>query len=389
MEKISSKGFSFNLRPHLLPIMVWLAVVACVVGLFSYRSQQFEVLGIARGQIHQIAANCPGRLKAVFVELFDQVKQGQTLVVVDTILDNQILKGELQAKLGTISAEIEHLSAQLVPTQERILGDNSDRQTTRIANLRRFSAEVENARLEILRLRAQIASDLITLENLVMEVKITEDLLKNEAVAPYELEKVKVQYSTLAKKIEENERLLEQAENNLQQALKRQDEYVRYQPQYASVDAAMEVIRKAAKVQERLMDEVSAQIEALKLRESLELKAPFDGVVSQVWHRQGETVLAGQSILTIAAVKPTDVVAYVSERQAGRLREKMAVELVKSNEPKQIAISQVTYLSPTIEQMPTQLWQNPNVPQWGRAFLVKVPPNFKVIPGEVMGVRGL
>jgi multidrug resistance efflux pump len=389
MGKISSKSYSFNWRLHLLPVVVWLAVVACVVGLFSYRSQQFEVLGIAQGQVWQVAATCTGRLRSVPVGLFDEVKQGQTLVVVDTILDNQILKGELQAKLGTISAEIEHLSAQLVPTQERILGNNSDRQTTRITNLRRFSAEVENARLEILRLRAQIASDLITLENLVMEVKITEDLLKNEAVAPYELEKVKVQYRTLAKKTEENERLLEQAGNNLQQALKRQDEYVRYQPQYASVDAAMEVIRKATKVQERLMDEVSAQIEALKLRESLELKAPFDGVVSQVWHRQGETVLAGQSILTIVAVKPTDVVAYVSERQAGRLQEKMAVELVKSNEPKQIAISQVTYLSPTIEQMPTQLWRNPNVPQWGRAFLVKVPPNLKVIPGEVMGVRGL
>jgi len=387
MGKISSRSFSFSFRPHILPVTVWLAVVMCIVWLFSYRASRFEVLGIAQEQLHQIAANCPGRLRAVSVGLFDQVKQGQTLAVVDTVLDNQILKGELQAKLNTISAETEHLSAQLVPTQETILGDNSDRQINHDTESRRLAVSVDDDRLRILGLKAQIASDRMTLENLAMEVKITADLLKNEAVAPYELERVKVQYNALAKKIEENQRQLEQAQSNLQQALKRQDEFAQYQPQYASVDSALEVIRKAMKVQERLMDEVSAQLDALKQREALELKAPFDGVVSQVWHRPGETVLAGNPILTLSEVTAPNIVAYISERQAGRVREKMVVELVKNNEPKQIASSQVTYLSPTIEQLPVKLWRNPNTPQWGRPFLVKVPAGFKAIPGEVVSVR--
>jgi multidrug resistance efflux pump len=255
----------------------------------------------------------------------------------------------------------------------------------RIADQRRFNVDVENARLQILQLQLTIEADRLSLEGLKLNSKIF--VLRNRPdindSASYELKRFKLQCDTLAKRIQENEHLLEQAKRDLGQAQQRHDEFAQHQPQHPSVENALEVIRKAIQAQERRMQELTVQ------RSPLELKSPFHGVVSQVWHRPGETVLAGQPILTIAEVKPTDVVAYVGEKQAGRVREKMVVELIKSNEPKQIASSQVTYLSPTIEQMPTQLWRNPNVPQWGRAFLVKVPPNFNVIPGEVVGIRGL
>jgi hypothetical protein len=69
----------------------------------------------------------------------------------------------------------------------------------------------------------------------------------------------------------------------------------------------------------------------------------------------------------------------------------MAVELIKNGEPEKVQIerSKVTYVGPIIEQMPARLWQNPNVPQWGRPFLIAVHPKLQLIPGELVGIRGL
>jgi multidrug resistance efflux pump len=394
----------FNLRPHLLPIGVWLAVVMCVVGLFSYRSKRFEVLGIAQGQVWQVAATCTGRLKSVSVGLFDEVKQGQTVAVINTVLeDEQALNAKLKGQLATISAEIDHLSAQLVPLQDKLLAEKTDRENTRMEEERRFSTDVENARIRILNLRAGIASDSITLEDLAMEVKIVEDLLKKGAVAPYELQKTRVQYNSLAKKLEENKQSLAQASEDLKQALERQQKYHKFQPYNPSIETALDTIRKEIKVQEQNMEGVTAQLDALKARESVELKAPFDGVVvpivartneaialrpgERIVRRPGEVVNAGDTVVAIAQAQPTEIIAYATERTLGRVREKMPVELVKDRTPAQIARSEVVSVGPTVELMPQRLWRNSNVPQWGRPVRIKIPSGLQLLPGEVVGVR--
>jgi multidrug resistance efflux pump len=389
MKMISSISFLFGLRRHLVPVLVWLSAVVCVVVLFNRRSERFEVLGIARGQVRQIATNCTGRLKSVHVQLFENVSLGQTVAVVDTIIDNEQPRSQLQAQLDTILAEIEHLTAQLVPTQDDLLADKTDRETTRLSDRRRFSVDVENARLEILRLRAQIETDRIMLDDLALEVQTVQDLLVQDAVAPYELQKAKMQYETQAKKIEENERLLEQARASLTEAQRRRDEYIRHEPHHPSVEDALEVIRKAIKIQERRMDELLVQIEALEPREALKLTAPINGMVSQIQHWPGEAVLAGEPILSIAEVKPTEIIAYAREDLLSQIQQGMAVELVKNGRPAQVGHSQITYVGPVIEQLPIRLWRNPNVPQWGRPFRIKAPPQMKLIVGEVVRIRRL
>ena len=391
MRRINFPGFAFHWRLHLLPVLVWLAAVACVVGLFSRRSQRFEVLGIAQGQVHQVAATCPGRLKSVSVQLFDQVKEGQTLAVVNTVLENESLRPQLQAQLETTLAQIEHLMAQLVPTEQSILAQNADRESTRISGARNFSADVEKAELDALQLRVVIETDKIALEDLAVDVKITQELVEKQAVSPYELQKVKAQHDALAKKIEENQRLLEQARAALEQAAQRQREYAQQQPHQLSQDAALDVIRKEIKVEEKRMNELLVEIESLGARETLELKAPSDGIVSQILCRPSEAVLAGQPILAVTQTAVTNIIAYAAEEQIGRIHEGAVVELIKYVEPTraQIELSVVTFVGPAVEQMPARLWRNPNVPQWGRPFLVKAPAQMDVIVGETIGIRRL
>jgi len=405
MKRINIRNYPFRLRLHLLPILVWLGAVACVIGLFTRRSQRFEIVGMARSPVVHVSVNCPAKLKTVPVKLFENVKKGQTVAIVNTVLDNEQPLIELQTQLDAILAEIEHLSAQLVPTQETLLAEESDRVINRIARMRTFDIDIENARIQILSLRSQIASDQIVLGDLAAEVKITRDLVEQKAIAPIEQEKAQVQYNALAKKIEENEKLLEQARSDLEQAQQRRDEYAKSLPFNPSVDNALEVIRKQIAVQERLMNGVLAQLEALKARESLEIRAPIDGVIIPVQHqtnealmlrpgekimgRPGEVVTAGEPILAIAEAMPSEIVAYIGGRLLGQLEDNMPVEIIKEREPPQIARSQITQIGPTMELMPERMWLNPNIPQWGRPVLIEIPEGLELIPGEMIGIRRL
>jgi len=395
----------FYLR-HAVPVMVWLVAVTGVVGLFRQRAQRFEIVGIARGQILHISPSSTGRVKSIAAEMYQPVSIGQTLAVIDTILDNeQGEEAKLRADLAGVLAEIEHLTAQLIPTQEKMQAEASNLEISRAGDVGRLYMDVEGYRLQTLKLRASIAYDQITLRTLATDVKILEQLVSEDAVAPYELEKAKVQHEGLSRQIEENEKLLAQAKADLAQAEQRLEQFMQRQIIRPSEDSALEVIRKGIKVQEERMNGLLAQIKALKSREMVELKSPIDGIIvpiparenealhqrpgEQMMRRTGEVVRAGDPILAVAEREPTEIVAYVGEQQLGLLKENMSVELVKIRTPAQIAQSEIKSIGPTIELIPQRLWRNPNMPQWGRPVLIGIPPGFALVPGEMVGIRGL
>jgi multidrug resistance efflux pump len=145
--------------------------------------------------------------------------------------------------------------------------------------------------------------------------------------------------------------------------------------------------------------------ELLVQRRQMVLRSPIDGVVVQTQaaadqagsgrpgeadlRRLGEVVSAGDPILTIAEPQPSEIIAYAAEEQADQIREGSRVELMKNSQPRQIVQSEVTYIGPTVEEMPVRLWQNPNLRQWGRPFLIKIPPELELTPGELVGIRTL
>jgi len=380
-----------RLHPQIIPFIVWLAAIAGVAALFQHGWKKFEVVGLAQGEISQVCSPADGRLKAVYVQLYDNVTKGQVVAALDDEL--------LIAQIATISATAEHLRSQLVPTQQQLAADDARRELDKVEEQRRFAVDVEKARLEILALKAQIASDRITLEDYAAEVKIAQDLLTKNAVAPYGVEKAQALYAALAKKVEETEKHLAGAEEQLKEAQRRADSFVAYSTQNPSVDVALEAIRKEAAVQEKLMVELEVQ------RKGLVITAPIDGVVIQIMmraneaamqragegatHRPGEVVLAGQPIIVIAQGKPKDVIGYVREGQIGQIKVGSTVEVVKRTEPMQIGKSQVTFVGPVVEQLPARLWLNPSIPQWGLPFVVKVPDGMEITAGETVGIRRL
>ncbi len=402
MKRLGLGNLQFGrLRQHALPVVVWLGALACVVVMFQHRARRFEILGMAQGQVRQVAATCTGRLKSVPLELFQEVKKGDVVAVINTVLDNE----NLEAEMATISAQIQQLQAELVATEAQLAAEAANQQSGTIEAKRRFEVDVENTRLRVLELKAMIETDRMLsmrLDKLNSDNKIF--ILENisDANAQYDLHRLQrtvAEDDVLAKKIEENKRLLAQAEEDLAQAIQRRDEFAQQQPQLPPVDSALDVIRKSIAVQERLMEQI------LVRREPVVLRAPIEGMVVQllgrprdvalrrpgelVMRKEGEVVLAGETILTIAETEPREIIAYASPRQLGLFRAGMAVQLIKSTQPAQIANSHVAYLGATLERMPECLWELPNIAQWGHPMLIEIPQGLKLKPGELVGVKGL
>jgi multidrug resistance efflux pump len=372
-----------RIRTHVLPVLIWMAAIVGIVVLFRHRAQRFEVLGLAQVEVRQIAPTCRGRLVDVPVHLFQKVSQGQTLAVFNTVLDDE----HLEAELATLSAEIQHLVAQSNAARSAYVAEVDTRRSEWVAERRAFAGDVVTAKFRVLELTKLLESDRVMLEDLGLDIKrfIFEAPLETDDAAVYELQKMKVKYNALAKKIEENERLLNRTQQELKEALQREDEFVRNNEPYVGVSdkAAQDLMLRAMKVLEQRMDELNAR------REELVLKSPFDGVIRQIQGRVGEAVLPGRPVLTVAETIPRQIITYASQEQAKQIQEGTRLKLLKTGEPVQIASSHVVYLGPNIEQIPARLWRNPNIPQWGRPVLIEIPQGFDLVPGEVVGIRGL
>jgi len=398
-----------GLRIHLIPIVVWLGTVVCVIALFSHRTNRYQVLGIAQAPVYQIAATCNGRLTSITVELFDEVRKGQVLAVVNGVLDDEQTNSELEAQVAAIEASIAHLAAESKAARAEYVAGVDSLKTEWVADARPFAINVSDAELAASELTTEIETDQFLLDEMDVAIKefiIAGRLDVNDA-AIYELKLMKAQQATIAKRIEYNKLTRERLRREGKAAVAREAEFKgNHEPYLGTSDKTVEdVIAKQTDALERQKDVFLAQLASLKRREAIELKSPVDGVIipiqgnsnevalrrsgENLLRRSGEVVTVGDPLFAVAEIEPREIIAYVNEKQLSSIREGTLVELVKSTEPAQIARSQITYVSPVIEQMPERLWVRPTIPQWGRSVLIKIPAGLRVVSGELVGIRGI
>ncbi len=376
MRRISRKNWrSGRFRTQMLPVLVWLVAIGGVVVLFYNRSQNFEAVGLAKGRVCLITSASDGKLKDVKVQLFETTTRGQVLAVLED--------EEFRTEAAVCMAEIDNLKAQLTTMEDTLLTEAKERQMERISTYRRFCVDVETAQKLVLELKTTLETDRAMLASLKQDLEISEELVKQDAISSFEMEKTKYTHDSMANKVKETEKWLIQAQADLKESQQRRDEFAGQQPYNPSVDSALAVLNQQIKVQERMIEHFMSQCQAMVL------KSPVDGVVSQIQKGPGETVIAGEPILTVVEQNATDIVAYVNPNLSVKIKERMPVQLVKNGDPVQIANSQVARLGPDVELIPQQLWRDPRAEEWGRAVYIKIPPNLKLVPGEAVGIRGL
>lgn len=374
----------------MVPIAVWAATLFVVIGLFQSRARQVAVFGLVQGHVFNVETTCTGRIVAIPVHLHETVKQGQTVAIVNILQDDQhVLEQQLKSQLQTISAQIQHLAAQLIPTHEGIVAESSRNETRHADDQRRFATDVDNARLKVLELRAQIETDRMTARTLEADVAVAQKLVDANAIVAFEAEKLQLQHDTVRTAVRENEALLEQAQANLAAAQERLTSFSAMTLEHPSPDNAVEVIRKEIAVNEGLINEVTAQLKALQEQRAFEIRSPLEGIVSRIDLGPGDVADVNMPILRIAQAEPTEVLGYLRDTEVSLVREGMDVDIVKVGTSPLVCRAQVVSLGPVVEMLPQQLWFSPTIPQWGRPFLVRAPMPIGLLVGEKVGIRGI
>lgn len=373
-----------KLFTQMLPVFVWLCAVGIVVLLFQQQSAQVELEGIAFSYEQIINTTETGYLRSVPVQLYQQVKKGDTLAIIkeNTVAREEYIDALLQAQKQTAEAELEQLKAELAAAEDRLYIENFDRSSDITALERRLAVDLERARLEILEIKAALEPDRLALKDLQVEIEITRRLLDEHATEEYELQKIQTQYEIVRERVEQTEELLAQAQKSYEAAQLRKDEFDQSIPVAPRLsDTELTPIRKAILVQEKRIQEI------IKQRGIIVLTAPFDGIVNTLNYKSGQTVVRGDPIMTIVKPAAESITAWIPQKDMDKLDLNMKVKVVSMNPPYQTFASQVSNIGPVLELIPQRLWRDPAIPEWGRSVQISIQPNFKCIHNEIVGIR--
>ena len=381
---------SLNLRSsrlflRILPVLVWSGAVLCVVVLYHRRAAQFEVVGIADAEVHDVGTNTRARLVSVNVQLFKKVNKGDPVAIVNTVLDDE----RLDAEIAVIQAEINHLDAELIELRKNYEALVFNQESEWWAERRAFTADIVAAKARIVDSNAMLETDLATLKKSQQEIEIFE--IENGAnfgtdISLYnKWQAIKADRDRLAEKIERDQGVLAKYHEELKEAKIREEKYIAYRPKAGTDPNENQRVIYLAK--EALLQQMN---ELKERQKEVVLRAPCDGFVSSIDNQVGEIgILPDFPVLSITEERPSSIIAYVSENLAGHFTPQKQVAIIKGTEPKQIGRSEITYIGPRVEQLPVRLWQNPTIPQWGRLMQIEIPQEMTLIPGEMVGIRSL
>lgn len=352
-----------------LPALVWTsAAIACGV-LLLQKNVTRDYIGLAQAHEYRISAPTTGTITAMPVALFDAVESGDILVTLDESL--------LLAQIDTARASINQLTAELEAARAELGSGGTDYQR----NLRRFRMDEEDRRLEMLALQVVIEEARIESERLSLELQRQSPLITDGLISELEYDNTRLLHEQARQRLDRNRLLLSETESEYEAARERRLTFQRGGGDPGDDDVLLGPIRESIGVEAARLREIEAQ------RRAHVLRSPIRGRVSQVLARQGQAVRPGEPIVMVAETAVTEIVAYLNETDPRRPEASSAVLLGNLRDPQRVAESIVLSVSPTIQQLPQQLWRDPRTPSYGRAVRIAATPALELVPGEQVRVR--
>jgi len=362
-----------DFKRRYLPVIVWSAAVLACVLLMTGRVTRFEYIGLARSVQYEVSATAVGQLETLVVDLYDHVEAGELVAKLD---DTEVL-----ARIERSRAMIRQLSAELDAARETMQASSRVDQSGWRNDLRRFKTDEEDRRLAALELRVTIESDEIEQQRLGLDLQRAGPLLETGVIGQLEHENIRLLHEATKKRVDENKILLAQIESEFRTAKLRREEFEKGLPVIPDEGPVLRPLREAIEAESHRLTEIEAR------RAATALRSPVTGQVSSILCRNGQTVVPGEPILTIADSRVTEILAYLSEPQDRRARENSPVLVASLSRPEKVAESFVVRMGPDVELLPQRLWREPRTPQYGRAVIIAAVPGLDLTPGELLSVK--
>jgi multidrug resistance efflux pump len=390
----------------------------------------------------EIAPEVSGRLARLMVDEGDQVNEGQVLAEIDAdILDAQIHEAmasvamsEAQLARVEAGARVEDIAvaaaavtmaeAQQDATYQAwqdaiILRDNPQELDLQIAAARSQIDVTEHRIQQMVALKdaAELMDDLrgrqakIAEEGVDYRVKIPgvgtfsghadfPEGEKRQAWAGWNLATtdlwsawVNLGQATAARDAtQQNLRDLLSLRDNPQQA---RVQVAQAEAAYQQAVVAVEVatanldVARAGATQEQIevartrMEQAQAALDALNVqRQKHSLQAPITGLVVEKIAHEGEIVLTGATLLTLADLSAVDLTVYVPEPDLGKVLLDQSVEVSVDSFPDEVFSGQVVWISDEAEFTPKNIQTKEERVNTVFAVKVRIPnPDYKLKPG--------
>ncbi len=360
-------------RKRFLPVLIWGAAVAVAVVLVQRQRVYVDAVGIAEAKTTYVAPLFDGTVQSLAVDVLDEVTEGQVVAM----MDDTLIRSELhvaEAELGRVRALLEAESARFA--QEQQMNESSAQD-----DLRRFQLNEEQARLNHLDRVIQHETDKVDLERLAVQLKRQEEMLKQHLLQPAVVDETRLAYTALKTKVDQDVNAIAMAEQNIAAAASRSETRSGEEPVPAPTDAVLRSLQADIAAQQAIVAEVQER------RQALALKAPVAGQIALIAKRPGESMLAGDPILTIVGAGANRVTAYVDERAATAFEVGDAVELHSRTNPSTVTRGTILKVGAYIEPFPLRLQMSPVILQHGFQVLVGELPDNIYRPGETLDLR--
>lgn len=260
------------------------------------------------GSIHLIAPRVTGTIVGVLALDNQLVKISDKLVELDPLPFEQSLV-EATASLQTEKGRLAEVRAQIEAQERRVAAAKASLVSTR--NMEEQLAAAVSAR------QAEVRARNASLHQARLDLARTEKLFHQEVVPENRLDRAKTAFEMESAALTAAEELKRQADVNLRSHRSSIDQA---EAQVKAEEASLERTRASLKTQNEQIARRQAQVEMAQLRLTYtSVTAPADGFVTRMSAEVGNTVQAGQPLMSLVSLDDAFVVANYKETRIERI----------------------------------------------------------------------
>lgn len=332
------------IRMNVLPALAFVASLALAVQLWRLNMASPLLVGTASGPRADIISPRPGRLSQLHVGLYQPVRAGQPVAVVEAV-DPAVLSNTVRV----IRAEMDAILADMAyPTDDRL-------------RYAQYQLDWLRERADLLTARAQLGyaeREYQRIRKLVEEQVASQDALD---IALRDLEQARQLVAEKQAAVDTAAKLLEELD-----------------PDRRTIESPQ--VRAALALAEERLHLAEAEMRPIVLT------APIDGVVTAVNKFPGSMVATAEPIVTIASSHVDHIVGFIPQPLRVEPVEGMEVEVRSRGVHRTVGYGRVLHVGARIElfDAPLRIRGLGNAQQRGLPIIVSVPPNMKLRPGELV-----
>ncbi len=359
-----------------LLFVIWAGSVYGSWVLLTKQSRPFDYPAIVRSIDYEVSPATDGRLTRLDVKLFEEVERGQLIASLDSSL--------LDARMATAEAEIGRLAAKITAARAELEDAAKEESADRLSRLRRFQLDAEQKGLDTLAIEVRIEADRLLAERIALRKRRLAALVPKGAASVDDLDDIALKLKRIEERIARNEKLLGQTRKVEKRALGRAGEFAGAPQPLSLVEQRIAPLREALRVAESRRDGIRARIRMLAIR------SPIDGIVSRITATEGQAVREGEALVHLTPLESREALVYIKEGdpEAAELRPGRRLLCARPGAPRKILCgAKVVRIGPELVELPSRLWANPRVPEFGLPVLVGLDAGTDLRPGEVVRLR--